>query len=83
MHPIDSDLLLQIPDGLIAEANGMTVTLPAGDYRAERVATLGGDGAHDQYLLIPLGQMQRAHAVSGATLQALIEDRRVRTMAEG
>ena len=83
MHLTDTELLLRIPDSLIAEANGLSVTLPAGDYRAERVAAPGGDGTHDQYLLIPLGKMQRAHAVSGETLQGLINDRRVRALVEG
>ena len=63
------DSLLRVTESLIEEANGMTVTLPAGDYRAEPVG-MNADNRHDQYLLVSQGRV-RAHAVSGELLQDL------------
>ncbi|MCB1970734.1 MAG: hypothetical protein H6851_09095 [Geminicoccaceae bacterium] len=81
MPPLESHSLVRITRSVIADVNGMAVSLPAGDYRAERLA-VGDESAHDQYLLVPISRA-RAHGISGEILKMLMGSNCIKVLAEG
>jgi hypothetical protein len=72
---VDNGSTLHVAENVSEEIDGVSMDLPAGDYRALAVGPIEGDLAgdgSDRFLLLPVGR-ERVHPISAEGLEQLAE----------